>query len=72
MASRTLEEEMVAAASQGVEEEAPSGGITEEAGQPMQGVQAIQDLETFQLPSSQCPNPSRLLVPSKLCYLRWG
>ena len=43
---------MVAAASQGVEEEAPNGGITEEAGQPTQGVQAIQDLKTFQLPAS--------------------
>ena len=32
MASRTLEEEMAVAASQGVEEEAPSGGITEEVG----------------------------------------
>ena len=43
---------MVAVASQGVEEEAPSGGITEEVGQPMQGVQVIQDPETFQLPAS--------------------
>ena len=32
MAGRTLEEEMAAAASQGVEEEALSGGIIEEAG----------------------------------------
>ena len=32
MAGRTLEEEMAAMASQGVEEEALSGGITEEAG----------------------------------------
>ena len=32
MAGRTLEEEMAAAASQGVDEEAPNGGITEEAG----------------------------------------
>ena len=31
MAGRNLEEEMAAAASQGVDEEAPSGGITEEA-----------------------------------------
>ena len=35
MIGRTLEEEMVAATSQGVEEEAPSGGIIEEASQPM-------------------------------------
>ena len=32
MAGRNLEEEMAVAASQGVDEEAPSGGITEEAG----------------------------------------
>ena len=44
---------MAIVASQGVEEEAPNGG--EEAGQPMQGIQAIQDLETFELPASQGP-----------------
>ena len=32
---RTLEEEMAVVASQGVEEEAPSVGITEGVGQPM-------------------------------------
>ena len=32
MVGRNLEEEMAAAASQGVDKEAPSGGITEEAG----------------------------------------
>ena len=35
---RTLEEEMATVASQGMEEEAPNGGITEEVGQPMQGI----------------------------------
>ena len=55
MAGRTLEEEMAAAASQGVEEEALSGGIIEEAGQPMQGVQVIQDPETLELPTFQNP-----------------
>ena len=60
---------MAAAASQGVEEEAPSAGITEEADQPMQGVQAIQDPETFQLPASQgsqseqTPSPIRIVLP---------
>ena len=44
---------MAIAASQGVEEEAPNGG--EEAGQPMQGVQAIQDPETFKFPVSEGP-----------------
>ena len=32
MFGRNLEEEIAAAASQGVDEEAPNGGITEEAG----------------------------------------
>ena len=46
MAGKTLEEETVAALSiafPGVEEEPFSGGIVEEAVQPMQGVQATQD-----------------------------
>ena len=45
MTSRTLEEETVTALSvalPGVEEEPPSSDIAEEAGQPMQGVQAVQ------------------------------
>ena len=45
MTGRILEEEMVATLSVvflGVEEEPPSGDIAEEAGQPMQGVQAVQ------------------------------
>ena len=46
---------MVVVASQGVEEEAPSGGITEGAGLPMQGVQIIQDPETLELPAFQNP-----------------
>ena len=48
MAGRALEEETVAALSvafPGVEEEPPSGGMVEEAGQPMQDVQATQDPE---------------------------
>ena len=55
---------MAAATPQGVEEEAPSAGITEEADQPMQGVQ-----ETFQLPASQAsqsehtPSPIKIVLP---------
>ena len=44
---------MAVVASQGVEEETLNG--SEEASQPMQGVQAIQDPETFELPASQGP-----------------
>ena len=69
---KTLEEEMTAVASQGVEEEAPSGGITEGVGQPMQGVQIFLDPETLNFLCSKIPNSSRLLVPYKLCYPRWG
>jgi len=46
MAGRVLEEEMVTALSvafPGMEEEPPNGGMAEETGQPMQGVQAAQD-----------------------------
>ena len=46
---------MAAVSSQGVEEEAPSGGITEGVSQPMQGVQVIQDPETLKLPAFQNP-----------------
>ena len=53
MAGRTLEEEMATTASQGVEEEAPSGGITKGASQPIQGVQVIQDPEILELPAFQ-------------------
>ena len=55
MTGRTLEEETVTALSvafPGVEEEPPSSDIAEEAGQPMQGVQVIQDPEASQLPAS--------------------
>ena len=55
MTGRTLEEETVAALSivfPGVEEEPPSGDIAEKARQLMQGVQAIQDPKSSQLPAS--------------------
>ena len=63
---------MAVVASQGVEEEAPSGGITEGVGQPMQGVQIFLDPKTLNFLCSKIPNSSRLLVPYKLCYPRWG
>ena len=58
MTGRTLEEETIIVLSiafPGVEEEPPSGDITEKAKQLMQGVQAIQDPESSQLPASQSP-----------------
>ena len=60
---------MVAAASQGVEEEAPSGGIIKGVGRPMQGVQIIQDPETLKLPAfqnpqfEQTPSPIKTVLP---------
>ena len=58
MAGRVLEEETVTALSvafPSMEEEPPSGGIAEETGMPMQGVQATQDPEASQLSTSQSP-----------------
>ena len=72
MAGRTLEEEMAAMASQGVEEEALSGGITEEAGQPMQGVQVIQDPETLELPAFQNPQFEQTSSPIKTVLPQMG
>ena len=72
MAGRVLEEKTVTAFSvtfPSMEEEPPSGGIAEETGQPMQGVQATQDPETSQLLASQSPqleqtpNPIRTVFP---------
>ena len=66
---RTLEEAMVVVASQGVEEEALSGGITKGVGQPMQGIQIFQDPKalkppTFQNPQfEQTPSPIQTVLP---------
>ena len=60
---------MATVAFEGVEEEAPSGGITEGVGQPMQGVQIIQDPETLELPTfqnpqfEQTPSPIQTVLP---------
>lgn len=69
MVGEVLEEETAAAAFQSREEEALSGGIAEEAGQPMQDVQAAQDPEAPQLPASpgprfeQIPSPVKAVLP---------
>ena len=73
MIGRTLEEETVAALSvefPNVEEEPPKGDIAKEAGQPMQGVQAIQDPEASQLPTSQSPQLEQTPSPIRACSLR--
>ena len=72
MAGSTLEEEMAAAASQGVEEEAP---VVASLRRPVSQYRVsrlsrILKLSNFLRP--KVPNPSRLLVPSELCYLRSG
>ena len=63
---------MAAAASHGVEEEALSGGITEEASQPMQGVQVIQDPETLELPAFQNPQFEQTSSPIKTVLPQMG
>ena len=73
---RTSEEEVVTASSTdfpSMEEEAPGGGITEEVGQPMQGIQspsstiplATQDPEASQPPVSQDPQLWQTFSPIK-------
>ena len=75
MTSRTLEEETVATLSvvfPSMEEEPSNGDIAKEARQPMQGVQAIQDPEASQLPTSQSPqleqtpSPIKTMIPQKV------
>jgi len=71
MAGRVLEEETVTALSvafPGMEEKPPSGGMAEETGQPMQDVQATQDPETSQLPTSQSPQLERTPSPIKTVF----
>ena len=72
MAGRVLEEETVTTLSVvffGMEEKPHSGGMAEETGQPMQGVQATQDPKASQLPTSQSPlleqtpSPIRTVFP---------
>ena len=76
MASKVLEEETVTTlfvVFPGMEEEEPlSGGMAEETGQPMQGVQTTQDPEASKLPASQSPqlewtpSPIRTMFPQTL------
>ena len=71
MAGRVLEEETITALSivfPGMEEEPPSGGMAEETGRPMQGVQATQDPEASQLPASQSPQLEQTPNPIKTVF----
>ena len=71
MAGRVLEEKTVTAffvTFPSMEEEPPSGGIAEETGQPMQGVQATQDPEASQLPASQSPQLDHTLSPIRTVF----
>ena len=75
MVGRVLEEETVTALSVvflGMEKDPPSGGMAEETGQPIQGVQTTQDPEASQLLASQSPqlewtpSPIRTIFPQTL------
>ena len=71
MAGRVLAEEAVTALSIAflvMEEELPSGGMAEETGQPMQGVQTTQDPEASKLPTSQSPQLERTLSPIRTVF----
>ena len=72
IAGRVLEEETVTALSVAFpsmeEGEPPSGGMAEETGQPMQGVQTTQDPEASKLPASQSPQLERTPSPIKTVF----
>ena len=63
---------MAVTASQDVEDEALSGGITEGASLPMQGFQIIQDPETLELPAFQNPQLKQTPSPIKIVLPRMG
>ena len=60
---------MAAVASEGVEGKAPSGGIIEGVGWPMQGIQIFQDPEVLEPPAfqnpqfEQTPSPIQTVLP---------
>ena len=71
MAGKVLEEETVTALSvalPSMEEEPLSGGIAEETGQLMQGVQTTQDPEASKLPASQSPQLERTPSPIRTVF----
>ena len=71
MAGRVLEEETVTTLSTAfpvMEEKPPSGGMAEETGQPMQGVQTTQDPEASKLPASQSPQLKQTPSPIRSVF----
>ena len=71
MAGRVLEEETATALSIAfpvMEEEPPSGGMAEETGQPMQGVQTTQDPKASKLLASQSPQLERTPSPIRTVF----
>ena len=73
MASRVLEEETVTALSvafPGMENEPPNGGMAEETGQPMQGVQTTQDPEASRLLALKVLSLRELPIRSEPCFLK--
>ena len=80
MTGKTLVKEVITAPSViplDVEKEPPSGSVTKEVGQPMQGVQPIlpsvplaaHDPKASQPPISQDPQPMQTLNPTKTVLL---
>ena len=80
MTGKTLVKEVITAPSViplDVEKEPPSGSVTKEVGQPMQGVQPIlpsvplaaHDPKASRLLFPKIPSQCRLLILPKLCYL---
>ena len=71
MAGRVLEEETVTILSVAfpvMEEEPPSGGMAEETGQPMQGVQTTQDPEASKILAPQSPQFKRTPSPIRTVF----
>ena len=71
MTGKVLEEETVTVLSIAfpvMEEEPPSGGMAEETGQPIQGVQTSQDPEASKIPASQSPQLKRTPSPIRTVF----
>lgn len=71
MTGKVLEEEAVTALSVAfpiVGEEPPSGGLTEETGQPMKGSQDSQDPEASKIPASRSPHLKRTPSPIRTVF----
>ena len=63
---------MAAVASEGVEGKAPSGGIIEGVGWPMQGIQIFQDPEVLEPPAIQNPQFEQTSSPIQIVLPQMG